>query len=214
MAIARTRRGKARKTSVVRMTASSGQPPKYPASSPTPRLIAMARTRIPTLSEMRAPATIRLRRSRPRSSVPSGWRADGNWSFSSGAMRSGLAGVTAGPTTATRSSAATIEAPTHAAGVRASVRMEWARKLVPDARVDKRIGEIHRQVDQHEHERQQQRGAHDGGVVEGQNPFHAVEAQARPGEDHFHEEHAAQQDADVESHHRDERDQGVAQAVP
>src|SRR5262252_7160520 len=73
MARASTSGGNANSTSMLTTTRVSSQPRKYPASIPKPPPMtrpSIGATR-PTVSEMRAPKTRRLRMSRPSASVPS-----------------------------------------------------------------------------------------------------------------------------------------------
>src|SRR5579884_2205960 len=207
------------------MMTSSIHPPQYPAISPrpTPTVIAIASTSTPTAREMRAPAMTRLRRSRPRSSVPKGCAADGGRSLSSGAIRRGSNGAAARPATARTSRNVTMVAPIQAAGMRTSARSESATKLVPargpatsvaDARVEDSIQHVHGEVDDDVDHGQQKRAPHDRGVIEGNDALHAVEPQAGPGKDELHDEDPAQQGAHLQAHDRQHRDQRVAQAVP
>ncbi len=88
-----SRSGNVAMMSVKRMSAVSVLPPRQPAVNPTGTPIAITTswaTRA-TVSETRAPSTVRARRSRPRASVPSRWFGDsggsGPW-FSTTAGRS------------------------------------------------------------------------------------------------------------------------------
>ena len=84
MAMASSRGGKLRNTSVIRMITLSTQPPKLPAMAP--RGTPMSRDRPTAASaavrDTRAPYSTRLNRSRPSSSVPIQCAALGGWSFS------------------------------------------------------------------------------------------------------------------------------------
>ena len=79
MAAASTKAGKAKKRSVSRIRASSSRPPRSPAVMPSrlPKATERATIRPAEASEMRAPATMRVRTSRPTLSVPSGWATEG-----------------------------------------------------------------------------------------------------------------------------------------
>ena len=64
--------GKVRKASVTRINAESIQPPKYPLNAPTSTPSPMDRNveTSPTASETRPPYKMRVKTSRPSSSVP------------------------------------------------------------------------------------------------------------------------------------------------
>ena len=65
--------------SVARETSPSTHPPTYPATSPmgTPSAIEMHTETKPASSDARVPQITRARTSRPISSVPNQWTADG-----------------------------------------------------------------------------------------------------------------------------------------
>ena len=74
--------GRLRNRSVIHISTLSTQPREMPATAPTrtPTEIAMNMAATPTASEMRPPYSTRASRSRPRSSVPIRWAADGSTS--------------------------------------------------------------------------------------------------------------------------------------
>ena len=76
---ARTNVGRTRKKSVMRIRRASVRPPKKPDAMPmtAPSRIVMTVASRPMTIETRAPWTVRLRMSRPSSSVPKMWLADG-----------------------------------------------------------------------------------------------------------------------------------------
>jgi hypothetical protein len=79
---ARTIVGRTRKKSDRRIRTLSTAPPTNPATMPTsdPMTIVMSVAIRPMIIEIRAPWTVRFRRSRPSSSVPNGYAALGGWS--------------------------------------------------------------------------------------------------------------------------------------
>ncbi len=90
-AIASNMPGKAKNTSVICINSLSTQPPKYPAINPmaTPKVKVMLVTIKATVMETCAPARMRLRISRPRSSLPSHATVLGDCSITSRLMASG-----------------------------------------------------------------------------------------------------------------------------
>ena len=91
MPIASRMAGKANSTSMLRMMTASDQPPKNPAISPDtpPATSAKVTEMSPTSSEIWAPYMMRLRMSRPNSSVPSRKYSLGGYSFQLGWVSSG-----------------------------------------------------------------------------------------------------------------------------
>ena len=83
MAMASSRGGKLRNTSVRRMMTLSTQPPMLPATAPRGTPISRLRPTAPRAerSDTRAPKTTRLKMSRPSSSVPIQCSALGGWSL-------------------------------------------------------------------------------------------------------------------------------------
>src|SRR5260370_6080718 len=141
----------------------------------------------------------RLRRSRPRSSVPNRCEGEAERSLSSGAIRSGSYGATAFPASAMLSRTTTMAPPIHAPGMRPSRRSDRARKLVPatataasvpDARVHDSIRHVHGEVDDDIDGGEEQRRPHDGRVIERQDAFHPVKAHPGPGKAELDHEHA------------------------
>ena len=131
---ARTNVGITRKKSVTRMRPESAKPPTNPATIPTttPRKTVTNVASRPIDSEIRAPWTVRFSMSRPSSSVPKMWAADG-------ASRREPVAVTAvcsGPTKSTGAIASTVKivritTPIRPSGRRTSwpivERSPWAR---------------------------------------------------------------------------------------
>ena len=77
---ARTK-GTAKKMSVTRESSASKNPPKNPARAPTaePTRTTTRVVKTPTLTEARAPWTVRAKMSQPWMSNPKGWPQEGPW---------------------------------------------------------------------------------------------------------------------------------------
>src|SRR5205807_3777534 len=88
--------GKAKSTSLTRITIASTQPPKKPAATPAtvPIVPAIATETSATCSEAFTPSTQREKMSRPNWSVPSQYFEDGPSSRSSGCCDTGSNGST------------------------------------------------------------------------------------------------------------------------
>ena len=112
--------GIAMSASIMRCMALSTLPPYQPLMTPMtpPAPDPKATEANPTSSEMRAPAIMRLQRSRPISSVPSQWLEVGPSSLSRRFHSSGSHWVTIGPTTAMRTIITIISAPAAPSGFR------------------------------------------------------------------------------------------------
>ena len=95
---ARTSGGKENRASITRMVTESTQPRRKPANSPRGSATTMARATISKVarSETRPPQMIRLRMSRPRSSVPRRWWRLGPASMASRSWALGSCGATSG----------------------------------------------------------------------------------------------------------------------
>ncbi len=85
--------------------------------------------------------------------------------------------------------------------------------LVADGRVDEAVEHVHHQVDEDELQREKQHQRLDDGVVAHGHGVHQQAAEAGPVEDRLHHDRAAQQKAELQAHHGDDRDERVAQAV-
>ena len=112
MAAASTKAGKAKKRSVMRISTSSTIPPTSPAMMPSrlPNVTDRPTIRAAEPSEMRAPAMMRLRTSRPTLSVPRRWAGDGGARTE---KRSAALGdwASSGPRSAARTASRTIALP-------------------------------------------------------------------------------------------------------
>ena len=121
-ASAMTRRGKARKMSVTRISTVSIMPPKYPATVPMTRPTGstMIDTRKMMVSVMRLPWTMREKMSRPSSSVPNQCSWEGGSRRAVSVCPKGDWAVSQGARTAMTISASTTTRPATASGLRLS----------------------------------------------------------------------------------------------
>src|SRR6266550_8986929 len=130
---------------------------------PRPIRLASAATQSPTISETRAPWTVRENTSRPNWSVPNQNRSDGGRSRLIGACRNGSA-TNQGPMIAIATRTASSAAPTKMVGLRriavaalvsgdatsvAAAVAESVTGLIPDAGIEEHVGDIDNQVHQH-----------------------------------------------------------------
>src|SRR5262245_35999932 len=198
--------GNAISPSSTRMIMVSVSPPRYPAMRPsgTPRAAAVPIEITPTRTETDAPWTIRLRMSRPRSSVPRRCRALGPVRRST-FISVGEYGASHGAATA---ASATSPTTASARAVTSALRLE------PDARVQPHVGQVHQEVDDHERRGHQQDHRLDDRVVAVLDRREGEAADARPREDLLDHEGAAHQGAELEREHGDHRQEGVLQRVP
>src|SRR5712692_7243347 len=178
IAIARIRAGKARKTSVRRMSASSTRPPLYPATSPTtvPKTPADATTTTPMMSEIRAPYRIRLAMSRPSESVPSQWSGDGGIKREPSAWRSGSYGAITGAKSAHNANTPMSANATMFSGLeRIGARATSLRPRTPIAAVltmlrpgvEPEVRDVDHEVGDRIHDGGEQRHPQHGGKIQG-----------------------------------------------
>src|SRR5436309_2257540 len=85
--------------------------------------------------------------------------------------------------------------------------------LVPDARVEPRVEEVHGEVDQDEAQRDHQHTALHERKVASENALNHQGADARPGEDGLGQHGAAQQVAGLDADDRDDGNQRVLQSM-
>src|SRR5262249_11398657 len=178
-------------------------PPRMPRGPRTPAPPATAST--PTAIDVTAPAITRARRSRPYWSVPNGCPHDGPSRRPAIDMRSGSAGVHTSDTAATATSKTVIARP--------SANATWTRDplLIPDPRVQPRVGEVHREVDGDDARGDEEapalphRQVARGDGAQGQTP------ETGQREDRLEDDAASQELAELDAAHRDDRDQGVPQ---
>src|SRR5262249_51310679 len=219
MAMARMSVGKLKSTSMTRPIARSGHPPTYPPMRPSavPATKAMAMLETATPRAMRLPWTVRLSTSRPKRSVPKGGARDGAVRASDALIRVGAWGARAPASAASSTMAATIPVPKstsrfRSAGRRAR-RQSDAASAIPDARVDPRVDQVDQEVGDHEERADEQDGPLDERVVPLEDAPQEESPDAGQREDLLGDDHAAQQVADLDARHRDERDQAVLERV-
>src|SRR5262249_52220668 len=232
---ARSRVGKAISMSVQGMMAVPIGPPRTPATMPsgTPTQNPKTTEARPTSSETRAPQMMRLRRSRPNSSVPSRWpsaspgalsTAVANCSDGRKGARSGAAAATttmiaarAMPTARGGERAgpgALAPAPTARSGMVASRMMAMAGLLsVGDARVDHGVEEVDREVDGDDDHREHRDGALGQRIVAGADGVDQHLAEAGAGEHRLGQHGAGEGHRDEQADDRQERHHHVAQGV-
>ena len=175
--------------------------------------MAAAAVPTPASSETRAPQTRRLRRSRPNSSVPRGCPGvPGALSRLGVSTASGSGSGSQGAASAAMMASAMATSATTARRFRRRSRRMAVLEL--DPRVQPRIERVHREVDQHEGERDDQHAALHERHVAGQDALDHQGAHAGPGEHGLGEDGAAQQIARLHAHHGDDGDERVLQRVP
>src|SRR5262245_7794235 len=168
-----------------------------------------------TKSETREPWITRLKISRPRLSVPSKCAEPSAWGGRIIAVSScllGSWGASAGPKMPTRTNDKTITPPVNA--------LTWSRgnrrasvpicRSVADSRVNDCIKAIDNQVDGDERSGVGKDHTGDQRIVARIERGDEQAAAARPGEDGFDDDRAAQQGAQFQSDHGNHRDQRVA----
>src|ERR1700738_1734214 len=235
-AMASNRLGRASITSITRMMVVSSRPRKYPASKPstTPSESEIVTEISPISSDRRVPWIRRDSMSRPTGSVPSmkfavppschagGVRVNSRYCSLDGC------GDTTSAKTASRMSAITSASPISAprlceyacqnsrqalASGGGSMRSSMTASTMADSRVDDAVEQIDDQIDaDHDRSDQQYASLHDR-IVARLNAVDQPVAHARPGKDGLGQDRAGQQQADLQTDHRDHRNESVAQRV-
>src|SRR6266849_9785783 len=242
MMSASSRVGNAISMSALRMMAVSRAPPRVPARMPsgTPTRKPQNTEARPTCSETRAPQMMRLRMSRPNSSVPSRWRstAPGPLSTASEYCADGLSGAMRGAAAASTIMATAIRMPSPSGSQRrrcpprdrrGSSRprvtprsSDSARGLmaiaipglpVGDPRVDDRVEHVDGQVDDDDDHGEHGDGALGERVVPGPDGVHQHLAEPGAREHGLGEHGAGQRDRHEEPDDGEERDHHVAERV-
>src|SRR5262245_25720747 len=214
--------GKQRRPSMTRMIAVSTGPRAYAAALPrtVPNPAATATLDSATTSVMRAPWSSRLRRSRPNSSVPSGWARVGGWALARGLSVVGSAGdrivasaaarskaPTTGPATRTwrdrrqapRGEARSAGAVSGAGAATAGGALGRAHgSAMADPRVHDAIAEVGYEVHGHEERGAEQDDALDHRIVAGPQRAEKESVHPGPAEDVLHEHRAREHRADLE----------------
>src|SRR5882724_2845936 len=198
---------------MARMMSWSTQRPTKPARRPQndPASAARAVAVSPTTSEMRAPKSSRLNRSRPNSSVPSGWPAvKMGASRRAVSMASGSRGASHGASTASTAMTATRPRPKRAALLRRKIR---TTSVIADARIEDGVEEIDGEVDHHEGGGDEEHPALHQRIVARLYGAHHHGAEPRPREDRLGENGPAQEEADLHAEHGDDGVDGVLEHV-
>src|SRR5712691_11689651 len=208
--------GNAKNTSITRPITRSAIPPRYPDTSPRtpPTTVAAATENTATCIERRAPNSTRLKRSRPRASVPKGNAAAGAARRSAetcGGSRSGrkpTPRVTAAYTATMTRPASAIGSRAIAASAPVRPRPNAAGALrEADSGIQVAIQKVHHDVERHEEDRDREDSAlnervvtlHDGGEE------HAADTRYR--EDLLDHDRTPEKLADLDPeqrHHHDE----------
>src|SRR5690625_1835246 len=180
---------------------------------------------VPVSSDTRAPWTMRLNTERPYSSVPNQCSAEGGCSRWRRFCSAGGWSAISGAKSATSTRSTMIASPSTAMRLRrkrrtggAVSRLVRAGRLtvtsaIADPGVQQGVGQVYQQVDEDEHHRDEQHRALDQRAVLSADRIDDEPADARPGEYGFGEYGTTEQTAELEAHHRDDRQHRVAQRV-
>src|SRR5436305_1830150 len=159
--------------------------------SVTPTSIARAAVPTPATNDTRAPHARRLRRSRPNSSVPRRWPG-----VSGGCKRCGvstMSGSISGSHGAASAAPTASTMTTNAAAASQLRRAARATSLIPDPRIEPRVQQVDREVDEHERERDDEHAALHERNVTREDALHHQRADAGPREDGLGEDGAAEE---------------------
>src|SRR5512134_2745890 len=176
----------------------------------------------PTLSEIRAPYTIRARTSRPRSSVPNGCSAEGGWRTRSTSMRFGSCTDRIPGKAEMKKNRKTTAPPATASRLRNRRRRKSAEigrasgtipLLRPDSRVRQRVADVRKQVADQRKEGADHEDPHDEGVVPRHDPL--VKELTHPGdrEDRLEDDRPSEQVRHGKTHDGDHRQKRVPHRV-
>src|SRR5262245_16432915 len=151
-----------------------------------------------TTTATRAPQRRRERMSRPRLSVPRGWRQapptqTGGCRTETRSCRFGSWGASAGPAIASARRKSAIAAPAHSFPF---TRDRSSRDA--DARIQIRVGHVDRQVRQNDRHRVDEHDALDQREVPVLERLERELADSRPGEDRLDQHRAADQEAELD----------------
>src|SRR5690349_7497583 len=125
---------------------------------------------IPTAREIRVPKMIRVKTSRPRSSVPIQWEDDGGRSRWMTSCCNGSTRQKRGAAAASAIRRTTRRAPERARGFRAKRRRKVESILfIPDARIHRRVEEIGDEISQQRQKGRDGANAHDHWIIPGHN---------------------------------------------
>src|SRR5215813_12470740 len=155
---------------------------------------------------------MRLRRSRPRWSVPSTYCHSPSCPQAGGSKRSskrsriGLCGATCGEKSAVMMSVSKMNRLTPTSGE--------MRLLIPNPRVKHRIQQIDDEINAHEKYGGAEHRCLHNRIVAVIDPLNGQAADAWPGEHRFGDHRPAQQRAELQAHDRHHRDRCVFQGMP
>src|SRR5438132_11907607 len=164
-------------------------------------------------SEMRAPYRMRERMSRPSSSRPSPWLHDGPASAPSSCCFSGSWGATQGPKAAMRRKNSTRASPATAARLRVKRRHAAAAGLVLDAGIGIAVQDVGGQIHENGDEGHEEDRALDHRNIPPPDRFDDEPADAGEGEHGLHEYRSREHEPELQGHHRDDRQERVAEGV-
>src|SRR6266542_1390046 len=194
--------GNAKNTSMTRPMPRSTMPPRYPDISPStpPTTVAIATDTTETCTESRAPKRMRLSKSRPNASVPSGSHTT---------------------TSATRTYASTITRPMSATGSRTIAPPMAARPAErlgtlreADSGIQVAIQQIHQDVHCDEEDGDHEHSSLHERVVPLDDRGEQHPAYAGDREDLLDDDGAAEELTDLDAEQRDHDDETVLQHVP
>src|SRR3954447_25452024 len=155
------------------------------------------------MTEMREPARMRERISRPRLSVPSGVSRlppasqNGGWNAAERLSPFGSCGRISSPPMALTITTASTSSASHGT-LRSQPNRRWLA-VGADTGIDNAIGQVNQQVGQHKQDRgEQHAGLHDREVAAEHRLYHRA-ADAGPGEDRFDDEGATKHGGEVDA---------------
>src|SRR6058998_1003480 len=166
----------------------------------------------------------RLRMSRPKSSVPSGWFRLGACRRSVDFILMGSWGASTGASRAVAMSTKMSRPPSAPSGLPRTTRKTVPTALVledmlgrlsePDPRIEEAVNDVDGQVQDDDARGQEQVDALDDRVVAPGDGIEQELPHAREDEDALHDDRPAEESRQLEPHHGDDWDHGVLQHVP
>src|SRR5690625_5121989 len=207
-AIASTSAGKLRATSTMRIPRASHQPPRKPSHRPMRLPVMPASRTTPKAITIvwPPPVSVRERRSRLSSSVPSGCSEDGGERRGATSTAVGLYGDSSGAASSTATTTPNTTVPRSAPGVRKNLR-------IADPRIQETVGEVDSQGHEGEAEADDERETEDRRVVEVEDRIHCVLAHAGPAENRFRDHRAAVEFPEGEADYRHQGSRRAFQGV-
>src|SRR3984893_2505144 len=179
------------------------------------RSVLIATAPSPSSIEMRAPWMTRLRMSRPKSSVPSGWLRLGACRRSLDLTLMGSYGASTGARRAVATRPRMSRPPSAPSGLPRMTRSRDmpGRLAEPDARVEEAVHHVDHQIQRDDAGGQEQVDALDDGVVPPGDGVEQELSHAGDDEDALHDDGPAEEGRELEAHHREHRDHRVLQHV-